>query len=102
VYLADILNNVGIEAEAQYQDTDWSIVIKGKKYFTQTTFTDNPEMALLLSVQYFADVLNSGNDYETWYSYKNKEHFLNLRLKDVQESQPEPTGLERIIPLRDL
>lgn len=89
-YLADLLNNAGIEAEARYQDTDWSIEVKDKKYFTQTTFTDDQVAAFLWSVRYFADELNSGNDFKVWYSYSKGEHFLNLRqtaatdVKDVK------------------
>lgn len=87
-YLADLLNDAGIEAEARYQDTDWSIEIKGKKYYSSMSFYDQPEDGLLSAIRYFADdvnsgnYVNSGNDFEAWYSYNNKEHFLNLRQKE--------------------
>lgn len=93
-YLADLLNDAGIEAEARYQDTDWSIEIKGKKYFSSMPFYDKPEEGLISAIRYFADEVNSGKDYEAWYSYSNKEHFLNLRQKEqgIEEEEPQEPG----------
>lgn len=90
VYLADILNNAGIEAEARYQDTDWSIKINGKKYYSAMSVYDKPEEGVLNAVRYFADELNGGNDFEAWYSYSNKEHFLNLKKKEPGTEEHEP------------
>lgn len=81
-YLADLLNNAGIKAEARYQDADWSISIKGKKYYSSMSFYDKPEESLLSAIRYFADEVNSRNDFEAWYSYSKEEHFLNLRQKE--------------------
>lgn len=94
-YLADILNAAGVEAEARYQDTDWSISIKGKKYYSSMSFYDKPEEGLISAIRYFADELNSGNDFETWYSYCRGDHFLNVKQKEPGTgtepgTEPEP------------
>jgi hypothetical protein len=52
-YLVDLLDNAGIEAEARYQDTDWSISIKGKKYYSSMGFYEKPEEGLLSAIRYF-------------------------------------------------
>ncbi len=81
-YLADLLSAAGVKAEARYQDTDWSISIKDKKYYRVMSFYDKPEVGLLYAIRIFADELNSGNDFEAWYSYRSGEHFLNLKQKE--------------------
>lgn len=88
-YLADLLNAARIEAEARYQDTDWSISIKGKKYYSAMSPYDEPVGILLSAVQYFADEVNSGNDFEAWYSYSNKEHYLNIQQKESWTKEQE-------------
>lgn len=80
-YHTDLLNAAGIEAQARYQDTYWSIEVKDKKYLISTLFYDEPVDGLLHAVRYCADELNSGNDFEAWYSYSKGNHFLNLKQK---------------------
>ncbi len=90
VYLADILSSAGIEAQARYQDTDWSIEVKDKKYFISTGFYDEPVNGLLHAVRYFADELNSGNDFEAWYSYSKGDHFINVKQKEPGAATDKP------------
>lgn len=96
VYLSDLLNAAGIEAQARYQDTDWSIEVKDKKYFISTGLYDEPVDGLLHAVRYFADELNSGNDFEAWYSYSKGVHFLNVKQKvsTSAEKAAEPEDIQ--------
>lgn len=92
-FIADILNGAGIEAEARYQDCDWSIVMAGEKHYFGTPLLDEPAKVLIQSIMYFADAVNSGDQYEAWYSYCSGEHFLNLKPKAPQGTET-VTGLE--------
>jgi hypothetical protein len=86
VYLADILNEAGIEAEAQYEDHVWCVDVKGQKCYGQYIEPSDPEETFLSSIQNFTDELNRDSDYEAWYSYSNKMHYLNLKEKEPLES----------------
>ena len=59
---------MSIWIEAQYQNTDWSISIKGKKYFSSMSFYDKPEEGLLVAIRCFADEVNarSRTEYHGW------------------------------------
>jgi hypothetical protein len=35
-----------------------------------------------MPIRYFVDEVNSGQDYEAWYSYSNREHYLNIQQKE--------------------
>lgn len=84
-FLADILNEAGIEAEARYQDCDWSIMVAGEKHYFGTPLFDEPAKVLILSSQYFADAVNSGERYNAWYSYQKGEHFISFEQKKPEE-----------------
>jgi hypothetical protein len=89
VYLADIFGEAGVEAEARYHDTDWNVVVKEEKYYIGVDFSNDPEASLLKSIRDFLDELNSMNDFEAWYSYRNKMHYLNLKQKDPETKSEE-------------
>ena len=92
-YIVGILDNAGIEAEARYQDTDWSISIKGKKYYIALDIDGHqPENQLLSTIRNFVDELNSGNDYEAWYSYRKGDHYLNVTPKEPGTKEERMTG----------
>lgn len=84
-FLADILNEAEIEAEARYQDCDWSIVVAGEKHYFGTPIFDEPAKVLILSSCYFADAVNSGKRYDAWYSYSKGEHFISFEEKKQDE-----------------
>lgn len=50
---------------------------------------EHPEASLLKSIQNFADELNGEDDFEAWYFYRNKMHYLNLRQKDPETKSEE-------------
>lgn len=86
MYITEKLTEAGIQAEAQYQDTDWSISMKEEKYYMAIPCYDSPIENLLSAIRYFSDEVNKGNDFEAWYSFCNKEHFLVLKKRIYEKT----------------
>jgi hypothetical protein len=99
VYLTDIFNEAGIEAEAQYYDLSWYVAVKEDRCYVDYDTTYDPEESFLRSILNFSLELNSRSGFDAWYSYKNNTHCLNLREKEPCLNPGEKEHLESLSDL---
>lgn len=83
-FIVDSLTEAGMDAEMKYQDTDFSIVVDGERAYI-SYFADDPVKALIQSLRHLSNEINSSKTIQSWYSYKNGEHFIYFEDKKQDE-----------------
>jgi hypothetical protein len=92
--MTDALNKAGIETELRYEDTDYYLNIWDNTRIYLGIIPDDPHKGLIQAFMQLSNELGCISDVKSWYSYREGEHFFNIKFEEPKAMPEEENEIE--------